>query len=89
MNALFIFSLLSLSPFCYHQQNGFAFTQNPYSESYFIKPNQTILNANVKLKKIPGFEFTIVTGQFAFIAIKDHGPVSVNPYSISVPFIRK
>ena len=39
--------------------------------------------------ELPGFEFTIVTGQFAFIAIKDHGPVSDNPYSINVPFIRK
>ena len=51
--------VLSFSSLCYGQQIGNSFIQNPYSDSYFIKPSQTQLNANVKLKKIPGFEFKV------------------------------
>ena len=59
MKLPFLLLVLSLSPFCWSQQIGQGFTQNPYSDSYYIKPNQTLLNANVKLKKIPGFEFKV------------------------------
>ena len=51
--------LLSFSSLCYGQQIGTSFIQNPYTDSYYIKPSQTQLNANVKLKKIPGFEFKV------------------------------
>ena len=60
MKTLFLIAILSISPFCYSQQNSIqGYTQNPYSESYFIKPSQTVLNANVRLKKLPGFEVKI------------------------------
>ena len=60
MKSLFLIAFLSISPFCYGQQNGVpGYLNNPYSESYFIKPSQTLLNANVKLKKIPGFELKV------------------------------
>ncbi len=60
MKSLFLLAFLSISPFCYGQQNGVpGYLHNPYNESYFVKPSQTILNANVKLKKLPGFEFKI------------------------------
>ena len=60
MKTLFLIAILSISPFCYSQQNGFpGYTQNNYPESYFIKPSQTLLNANVRLRKLPGFEVKI------------------------------
>jgi hypothetical protein len=59
MKNLFLFGILSLSTVCFAQQIGNGFTQNPYSDSYFIKPSLTQLNANVKLKKMPGFEFKV------------------------------
>jgi hypothetical protein len=59
MKILFLFGILNLSTVCFAQQIGNVFTQNPYSDSYFVKPSQTILNANVKLKKIPGIEFKL------------------------------
>ena len=59
MKSLFLIAFLSISPFCYGQQNGVGYLNNPYNESYFIKPSQTLLNANVKLKKIPGFELKV------------------------------
>ena len=59
MKLPFLLLVLSLSPFCWSQQIGQGFTQNPYSDSYYVKPSQTILNANVKLKKIPGIEFKL------------------------------
>jgi hypothetical protein len=59
MKTQFLFLALSLSSLCFGQQIGNNFSQNPYSDSYYIKPSQTILNANVKLKKIPGFEFKV------------------------------
>jgi hypothetical protein len=59
MKTQFLLLTLSLSSLCFGQQFGNNFSQNPYSESYFVKPNQTLLNANVKLKKLPGFEVNI------------------------------
>jgi hypothetical protein len=59
MKTHFLFLALSLSSLCYGQQIENNFSQNPYSDSYYIKPSQTILNANVKLKKIPGIEFKL------------------------------
>ncbi len=59
MKTHFLLFVLSLSSLCFGQQIGNNFSQNPYSDSYYIKPSQTILNANVKLKKIPGFEFKV------------------------------
>jgi len=59
MRIIFLLGILSLSTTCFAQQIGQGFMQNSYSDSYFIKPSQTILNANVKLKKIPGIEFKI------------------------------
>jgi hypothetical protein len=59
MKILFFLGAISLSTVCFAEQIGNGFTQNQYSDSYFIKPNQTMLNANVKLKKIPGFEFKV------------------------------
>ena len=59
MKTHFLFLALSLSSLCYGQGIGNNFSQNPYSDSYYIKPSQTILNANVKLKKIPGIEFKL------------------------------
>ena len=59
MKILFLLGIFSLSTCCFAQQIGHGFTQDPYSDSYFIKPSQTAINANVKLKKIPGIEFKI------------------------------
>ena len=59
MKTQFLLLTLSLSSLCFGQQNGNNFSQNPYSDSYYVKPSQTILNANVKLKKIPGIEFKL------------------------------
>jgi hypothetical protein len=59
MKILFFLGVISLSTVCFAQQIGNGFTQNPYSDSYYIKPSQTALNANVKLKKLPGFEVNI------------------------------
>jgi hypothetical protein len=52
MKILFLLGTLSLSTVCFAQQIG----QN---DSYLVKPSQTALNANVKLKKIPGIEFKL------------------------------
>ena len=51
--------LLFVSSSCFGQQSNLNLNQNQHSESYFIKPNQTLLNANVKLKKLQGFELKI------------------------------
>jgi outer membrane usher protein FimD/PapC len=59
MKTQFLLLTLSLSSLCFGQQIGNNFSQNPYSDSYYVKPSQTILNANVKLKKIPGIEFKL------------------------------
>jgi len=59
MKTQFLLLTLSLSSLCFGQQSGNNFPQNPHSDSYYIKPSQTILNANVKLKKIPGIEFKL------------------------------
>ncbi len=59
MKIHFLLLVLSFSSLCSGQQIGNNFSQNPYSDSYYIKPSQTVLNANVKLKKIPGFEFKV------------------------------
>ncbi len=48
MKILFLLGVLSFSTVCHAQQIGNGFTQNPYSDSYFVKPSQTALNANVK-----------------------------------------
>ena len=54
---LFIFTMIISSCSMGYQSQGIF--QNPYSDSYFIKPSQTLLNADVKLKKLPGFEVKI------------------------------
>ena len=59
MKTQFLLLTLSLSSLCFGQQIGNNFSQNPYSDSYYVKPSQSILNANVKLKKIPGIEFKL------------------------------
>ena len=52
MKILFLLGTLSLSTVCFAKQIG----QN---DSYLLKPSQTALIANVKLKKLPGFEVNI------------------------------
>ena len=59
MKILFLLGILSLSTVCFAKQIGQGYTQNTYSDSYYTKPSQTALNANVKLKKIPGIEFKL------------------------------
>ena len=60
MKTLYLISILSLSSCClgqYIQAPTYVPTQK--SDSYFVKPSQTILDAKVNFKKIPSFEMGI------------------------------
>ena len=54
-----LITIILMSSTSWAYQNSQNLLHNPYQDSYFIKPSQTILNANVKLKKVPGIEFKI------------------------------
>ena len=56
MKTLFLFAILSVSPFCYGQQIGTPGYIQSNSDAYFVKPSQTILDVKMGLKKIPAFE---------------------------------
>lgn len=58
MEIALLISMMMISTSAWSHQNQ-TFLQNNSYEQYFVKPSQTILNANVKLKKIPGFEFKV------------------------------